>query len=275
MKIKIALVIIFSICFFFGHWNLSHSQTTHQKTSWQKEIENYLKKAEVCSEKRRVGRRTEAWLLCLTDGKIERRGFFRITNRTRPHPLADSYKYDLAAYELNKLLDLNIVPPTVEREIEGKKGSLSLLIEGFITEEIRINKNIEPPDLESFKHSLGQLTILENLTYSNSYCGKRDLGDILIMRKEDWKIWRVDFSEAFAPLPELIPECHVTPCSKKLFQTLLKLDNDIVKAKLSLYLNEQEIIALLQRKNIIIEKIQNLIEEKGEEAVLYSENSLK
>jgi hypothetical protein len=275
MKNKIALAIMLFICFFFGHWRLSHSQTTHQKTLWQQEIENYLKNAKVCSEKRRVGRRTEAWLLCLTDGKIERRGFFRITNRIRPHPLADSYKYDLAAYELNKLLDLNIVPPAVEREIEGKKGSLALLIEGIITEEIRRNKNIEPPDPQSFEHSLEQLTIFENLTYSNSYCGKRDLGDILIMRKEDWKIWRVDFSEAFAPLPELIPECHITRCSKKLFQTLLKLDNDAVKGKLSLYLNEEEINALLQRKNIIIERIQKLIEEKGEEAVLYSKNSLK
>lgn len=270
MKNKIALAIMLFICFFFGHWRLSHSQTTHQKTLWQQEIENYLKNAKVCSEKRRVGRRTEAWLLCLTDGKIERRGFFRITNRIRPHPLADSYKYDLAAYELNKLLDLNIVPPTVEREVEGRKGMLQLLIEGIITEEVRRNKNIEPPDLEKYKNSLEELTVFENLTYSDSYCAKKDLGDILIIHKEDWKIWRVDFSEAFVPFSELLPECPITRCSKSLYQNLQKLDNDNVKSKLSLYLNDEEISALLERKKIIIEKIKKLIEEKGEEAVLFS-----
>lgn len=270
MKNKIVLSTMFFLCFFFGWRCFSHSQTTYEEKIKQKELEDYLRKAQICSDKRRAGRRTEAWLLCLTDGKIERRGFFRLTNRTRPHPLADSYKYDLAAYELNKLLDLNLVPPTVEREIEGRKGMLQLLIQGIITEEIRRNKKIEPPDFESFKNSLEELTIFENLTYADSYCGKRDLGDILIVRKEDWKIWRVDFSEAFAPFPELIPECHITRCSKKLYQNLLKLDNDVVKAKLSLYLNDEEINALLERKKVIIEKIQKLVNEKGEESVLFS-----
>jgi hypothetical protein len=236
----------------------------------QKELEDYLRKAKVCPGKQRVGRRTEAWLLCLTDGKVERRGFFRLTNRLRPHHIPDSYKYDIAAYELNKLLDLNIVPPTVEREVEGRKGSLALLIEKAITEETRRNNNIEPPDLESYKNSLEELTIFENLTYSASYCAKRDLPDILIIRTEDWKIWRVDFSEAFEPLPNLIPECHITRCSKRLYQNLQKLHNDDIKSKLSFYLNDEEISALLERKKIIIEKIKKLIEEQGEEAVLFS-----
>ena len=270
MKNTIALAAMFILCFILGNWDHTHSQTTLQKNLKQIELEDYLRKAEICPDKTRAGRRTEAWVLCLTDGKIERRGFFRLTDRRRPHPLPDSYKYDIAAYELDKLLNLNIIPPTVEREIEGRKGSLALLIEGIITEEIRINRNIEPPDLESFKNSLADLTVFENLTYSDSYCGKRDLGDILIMRKEDWKIWRVDFSEAFAPFLGLIPECQITHCSKKLYQSILKLNDDEVKAKLSLYLNDEEISALLERKKIIIEKIQKLINDNGEEAVLFS-----
>jgi len=270
MKNKIALATIFFICFILGNWCLSQSQAAFQKKFKQEELEDYLKKAEICPDKTRAGRRTEAWVLCLTDGKIERRGFFRLTDRTRPHPLPDSYKYDIAAYELDKLLGLNIVPPTVEREVEGRKGSLSLLIEGIITEDIRRDKNIEPPDSESFKNSLEELTVFENLTYADSYCGQQDLGDILIMRKEDWRIWRVDFSEAFAPFPELIPECQITRCSKKLYKNLLTLDDDAVKAKLSLYLNDEEINALLERKKIIIEKIKKLIDEHGLEAVLFS-----
>ncbi|NIM90024.1 MAG: hypothetical protein GTO17_03660 [Candidatus Aminicenantes bacterium] len=270
MKYKITLATMCFLYFFLGYWDFSFSQTTPEIKMEQKEIEDYLKKAQVCPGKQRVGRRTEAWLLCLTDGKVERRGFFRVTNRTRPHPIPDSYKYDLAAYELNKFLDLNIVPPTVEREVEGRKGSLALLIEKAITEEARRNNNIEPPDSERFKDSLEELTVFENLTYSNSYCAERDLPDILIIRKENWKIWRVDFSEAFDPYPELIPECHITRCSKKLYQNLLKLDDEIIKTKLSLYLNDAEISALLERKKIIIEKIKKLIAEKGEEAVLFS-----
>jgi len=64
-------------------------------------------------------------------------------------------------------------------------------------------------------------------------------------------------------------------CSKKLYQNLLKLDDKVLKAKLKHYLNEEEITALLKRKQIIIEEIKQLIDEKGEESVLFSSKSLE
>ena len=158
----------------------------------------------------------------------------------------------------------------MEREIEGRKGSLQIGIEGSLREAERRRKKIKPPDPESLENTLEELTVFENLTYSSSFCDQKDLGDILIMHKEDWKVWRVDFSEAFAPSPELIPGCKITRCSKKLYQNLIKLDHKVLKAKLKHYLNEEEISMLLKRKQIIIEKIKQLIDEKGEESVLFS-----
>ena len=89
------------------------------------------------------------------------------------------------------------------------------------------------------------------------------------MSKEDWKVCCIDFSEAFAPRSELIPDCPITRCSRKLYQNLMKLDDNEVKAKLKPYLNDEEIKALLQRKKAIINRIKQLIQEKGEEAVLF------
>ena len=90
------------------------------------------------------------------------------------------------------------------------------------------------------------------------------MDDILIMDKEDWKVWRVDFSEAFALSPELIPGCEITGCSKKLCQNLIKLEDKLIKTKLKHYLNDEEMSMLLKRKKLIIEKIKKLIAEKGE-----------
>ena len=270
MKNKKALTIIFFACFIFWSWHHGKSQTANQESAKQPELENYLRTAEIGPHQQRAGRRTESWIVDLDDGKIKRQGFFKVTNRPRPHHLPDSYKYGIAAYELDKLLDLNLVPPFVEREIEGIKGSLQLLIKGFLKEGDRRRKNIEPPDPENFENTLEDLNVFENLTYSYSFCKKRDLGDILIMHKEDWKVWRVDLSEAFAPSPELIPGCEITRCSKKLYQNLIKLEDKVVKAKLKKYLNDEEISTLLKRKKIIIEKIKQLIDEKGEESVLFS-----
>jgi hypothetical protein len=269
MKTKTTLAIMLFICFLFGSGEDGKTQTSNQENVKQKELENYLRTAKVVS-KRRTGGRGENWRLSLDDGKIARYGFFKLINRSRPTLIPDSYKYGIAAYELDKLLDLNLVPTVVEREIEGKKGSLQIFIEGALEESNRRMKNIEPPDPEKFKNTLEDLSVFENLTYSPSFCGERELDDILIMDKKDWKIWRVDFSEAFAASPELIPGCEITRCSKKLYQHLIKLEDKVIKAKLKHYLNDEEMSMLLKRKKLIIEKIKKLIAEKGEESVLFS-----
>jgi len=49
----------------------------------------------------------------------------------------------------------------------------------------------------------------------------------------------------------------------------MKLDDNEVKARLKPYLNDEEIKALFERKKAIINRIKQLIQEKGEEAVLF------
>jgi hypothetical protein len=238
-----------------------------QEGTKQQELEAYLRTAKIGTDMKPLGGRTEAYVVRLDDGK--RRAVFKLTDRTRPTALPDSYKYVVASYELNKLLDLNSVPATVVREIEGRKGSLMIFVEGSLSEKERRLKKIEPPDPKAFENALEEERVFENLTYYRSLCGERDLNDILIMVKEDWKVWAIDFSEAFAPRSELIPDCPISRCSRKLYQTLMQLDDNEVKAKLKPYLNDEEIKALLQRKSAIISRIKQLIQEKGEEAVLF------
>ena len=262
MKNKAAL--LFFTCFVFCNgW--CQLQTTNKENLKQKEIENYLRTAKIISvEKDQELGRTAPWKITLDDGGVVRQGFFKHVNASRPTILPDSYKYELAAYELNKLLDLNIVPPVVEREIEGIKGSIQQYIKNFIGESDRKRRNIEPPDPKNFENTLDEIEIFENLVYDECF----DKDDIFI-QTEDWKVWRVDFSEAFPPFSELLPGCKIRRCSKKFYQNLQKLDNDYIKAKLKLYLNDEEIKTLLIRKKIISDKIKQLIEEKGEESVLF------
>lgn len=270
MKNKITLFILFFCCIIFGIYYYGNSQAADQETLNQKSIEIYLKTAQVGPEDwQEVYGRTESWIICLDDGEIKRRGFFKVTDRPRSRLLPDSYKNEIAAYELNKLLGLHLVPPIVEREINDKRGSLSLFLEGFLREGQRRRRNIEPTDPKRFKETLEELRVFENLTYSRGLCQQRALEDIFIMQEENWKVWRVDFSEAFNPTLELITDCEITCCSRRLFQNLQKLDSNVVKDKLNPYLNDKEIDALLKRKELIVEIIRKLIEERGEDSVLF------
>ena len=267
MKSKIGWGTVFLFLIFLG--NLSSGalcRETNQEPLNQEELENYLRTAKVVSVTKDSEKgRTAPWKIELDDGKIQRPGFFKYVNRPRPGVMPTSYKYEIAAYKLNKLLDLNCVPPVVGREIEEIKGSLQIYLVDCVTRTVLEKKKTEAPDPVKYQNALDEIKIFENLTYNE--CQKKD--DILI-HKETWQVWRVDFSEAFSPTSELLPSCEITRCSRKLYQNLLQLKNDAIKNALNLYLNPEEIDALLDRKEMIIEKIKKLIAAKGEEAVLFS-----
>jgi hypothetical protein len=228
------------------------------------EIENYLKTAKVISTGVIPEGRTRAWDVMLDDGIIKRKARFKHINVARPENLiADSYTYEVAAYKLDKLLGIEIMPPIVERKIKNIKGSLQFFIEDCFSLDEKQRKKIKPPDEERFQDELAQITIFENLTYN-----KRVIKDVLI-HKSDWKVCRVDFSQAFAPTHELFPDFEASRCSKKLYLNLKKLDKETVESKLGDYLYDKEIEALLVRKKLIIEKIEELIEQKDEKTVLF------
>ena len=260
-------VLLIFICPALATWCLSLSHPSDRGNWDQQKLENYLKTAKIVSvEKDAEAGRTAPWRITLDDGKARRQGHFKHLNRPRPSILPDSYKYEIASYELDKLLELRIVPPVVEREIEGTTGSLQLYLEGCIQEAERKRKKIDPPDPEFFQNTLEMINVFENLVHEEDCF---DANDTLVSL-DDWKVCRVDFSMAFSPLPELIPGCKINKCSHTLYKNLLQLNDLQVKNKLKPYLNDEEIEALLQRKKIIIDKIEQLIKEKGLEAVLFN-----
>jgi hypothetical protein len=195
---------------------------------------------------------------------MKHRAFFKHIDFRRPSPAPDSYKYEVAAYELTKMLQVEIVPPLVEREIEGTKGSLQMFLENCLSERERQRKKLEPPDAVAHSRAMEGLKVFESLVYDE--CG--DLDDSWV-HQQNWRVSRVDFSEAFFPSADLPKGCPFSVCSRKLYEGLLKLEDGVVAASLAKYLSKDEIDALLARKRLILGRIKTLIAEKGEEAVLF------
>jgi len=256
-------LVVFGL-FFVGQY-ASALRPTGQTDAEQKELEAYLKKASVGTIlKGAEGGRGEGWTINLHDGKIGRRGYFKYLDTRRPTNFPISYQYELAAYELTKLLKINIVPPLVEREIQGRKGSLQIYLENCLSERDRGLKKIDPPNPQAFAEALEEINVFEALT-SCDHLSPRDI----LIHKETWRVCRVDFAEAFDPSPEFLPEVMITRCSRRLYQGLLDLNPLGAEATLKPYLNAQEIKGLLERRDLILEKLKDLIKDKGEKAVLF------
>lgn len=169
----------------------------------------------------------------------------------------DSWMYEVAAYEMDKLLGLNMVPPTVERIYKGEKGSLQLWVENAMTEKERKEKHMEPPDVDQWNRQIFQLRLFDNLIYNID----RNLGNLLIT--SDWKIHMIDHSRSFKNLDNLKAVKDLQLFSKSTMESLQNIDVLKLKACCSHYLTAPEMSNLLKRRDMIVKQYQTLLAEKG------------
>lgn len=254
-------VLFFAACLLLESGGIYGIQESIDRES----LERFLLNADIVSIDRGRGRRTESWEIELSENGVRRRGFFKLTDVPRPDPRGgDSYRYVLAAYELDKILDLNLVPPTVERKIKGNIGSLMLFLDPpVISEKDRAMKKLDPPDNEKFKREMAAVNVFEHLIYFPCLCNQSDPDNILIQTENGWKVWMVDLSTAFPPAPRLIPNCPLISCPEGLFEKLVDLDEDAVRNRLGPYLTEEELDTLIVRRGLIVEKIEELKTMRG------------
>jgi hypothetical protein len=241
----------------------------------KEEVHRFLLTAEVVKSERIGKGVTHPWRLTLSAGDfIHDASFQDIDVRTqeagfagggRELNFADSFHYNIAAYELAVLLEVDdMVPITVEREWEGKKGSLSWWVEDVkMDEDERLKQNIIPPDTRAWNRQMHSVRVFSQLIYDTD----RNLQNVLITG--DWKIWIIDFSRAFRTLRQLPDVKDLLKCGKELFSRLLGLSKDAVARAVGTHLTKWEVEALMARRDLIVIHFQKLIAEKGESAVLY------
>ncbi len=210
--------------------------------------------------------RTDPWKVRLEAGGAKRWAQFKYIDRRRPDPLADSYKYELAAYALDKALGLGLIPPLIERTINNYPGSLQIFVEDAFSETARKGQGLPIGDPEAFERTMADLRVFINLVADN--CGAERDRDILIQRNTE-RVWAVDFSRAFAPVAETVPGCEIQRCSRAFYRKLVDWDKAGVRLLLAPYLNEEEVRALEARVGSILRAIRTQVEARGEGAVLF------
>ncbi len=212
------------------------------------DMEEFLRTAPVESVIRgaRPGR-TEPWTVVLADDDFACRAVFKYVDRRRPSVLPDSYKYELAAYEVARELGLDIVPVVVERKIEGRSGSLQLLVEDAVPETERRVRGLEPPDPARLGDRLDAVRIFALLVDDDC----ENVEDTFV-ETATWDVHRVDFSEAFGLSPEPRSDCLPGTSPEGLLEKLRGLDDERLAKQLSPYLDRKEIQALVLRKAAII-----------------------
>jgi hypothetical protein len=160
---------------------------------------------------------------------------------TRAAARAERYAHELAAYRLDRLIDLQMVPVTVERRIGEQQGALRLLVDGSFSEEERQARELR------FTGSCDLATQYELMGLFDALIYNREpaLGRLRYDRL--WQLWLMDQSKAFSPgnVDAALRRAGLAP-SPQLAAALARITPESV-APLAAYLHPRQLEALLAR----------------------------
>ncbi len=240
----------------------------------QDQIREFLLNAKVIDSHHTSKGVTAPWRLKLSDGTLTHDASFQaIDERKDTMTLADgrteinfrdSYHFNIAAYELAKLLGLgDMMPVYVERKWHGDRGSLSWWLPVMMDEVERRKQNAQPPDVDAWNNQMHRKRVFAELVYDSD----PNLTNLLIGK--DWHIWMIDFTRAFRTSKNLREPKNLEKCDRQLLVMLKKLDGEEVRQKTKGHLEKSQVDAVMARRDKIVEHFDKLAKEKGEGAVYY------
>jgi hypothetical protein len=238
------------------------------------QIKQFLQTAEIVKSKPSSKGVTHPWRLTLSNGAITHDASFQSIDEHKPKmdlgngkietDFVDSYKYNIAAYQIAELVGVDdMLPVYVERKWEGKTGSLSWWLPVKMDDAERFEKKIEPPDQDKWNKQMFRIRVFDELVYDSD----PNLTNVLI--GNDWTLYRVDFSRAFRKSKDLRGEKNLVKCDRQLLEKLKALKADEVTERTKHYLTKDEINGVMARRDKIVAKFQSLIAQKGEREILY------
>ncbi len=250
------------------------AQFTPEELEKRPEWEGFLVKADSIDQSRmNTGQAvTNPWVLTLSHNGVTNKAIWKNPSG-RMKGYLENWKWEIAAYKLDKLLGLNMVPPTVEREFGGDRGSAQLWIEGCFTLKDKVQKKIKTPSYKVFHFNRAYYLqrAFDNLIANED----RHQNQYLIT--EDFRMLLIDHSRSFRTSGKFTKSLIFSKTTGKemkqlpvvFVEKLRALDFAMIKEAVGEYLNEKEINAVLKRRDLILKAVDKLIEDLGEEKVLY------
>jgi hypothetical protein len=221
------------------------------------EQEEFLQKAKVTKTRGVRTGITGTLRATLSDGRITHDASFQTIDEYKQKfegtqgtefNFRDSWRYNIAAYRLDQLLDLGMIPPSVERMYNGKHGAFTWWVDDVIMDEAaRLKNKVAAPDARRWNEQMWHVRMFDQLIYNVD----RNLGNLVI--DKGWTIWMIDHTRAFRLLDTIKTPANLTLCDRRVIERLKALDRDTLKTTMKDYLAPAEIDALLKRRDRIVE----------------------
>jgi hypothetical protein len=172
----------------------------------------------------------------------------------RQRGFQESYKAEIAAYHLDRLLELQMVPPVVERRIEGRVGAAVLWIEDSSGWTLAHPVNGPEPH---WSRQVSRMKLFDQLI------GNIDRNQGNLLYDADWHLFLIDHSRAFTTRSSLDGIAAPATVDRQLWQRIEALTVADLDRELGAWLTTDERRALLHRRDRMRAAIDRLVKEKG------------
>jgi hypothetical protein len=235
-----------------------------QEELTDRQIERLLAKGKVTKseEIRALGRRVQ--IVVLESPGLKLRGVFQTVDEgpgqdggsTSSSPRR--YQHEVASYLLDRLLELDFVPVTITRTIDGKRGSLQIMLENAV-DVPQIEMYHRWDLLEGLRPEINRARIYSALLGATD---RADAGKMVLPHER--RVMIADNTQAFSRSPEIVflpvpdeakpfvPD-PCDPMGEAMEHALTTLDGETAGKLLGKLVTKQQIDALLQRRDRLLE----------------------
>ena len=182
----------------------------------------------------------------------------------------DTYRFNVAAYRLARLLGLDNVPVSVERRVDRGQASMTWWVDDVLMEERERLKRIKlktVPAEWNPNRTAGYIHVMRvfDELISNS---DRNVGNQLW--SSDGKLWMIDHTRTFRFNTTLKTPRLLERCDRTLLAGMRGLTEESVVSVVGKTLTKDEIKTMLTRRDLIVKLFEEKIAARGRDAtVLY------
>jgi hypothetical protein len=167
----------------------------------------------------------------------------------------ESYKSEIAAYELDKRLDLGMVPVAVEKRWKHERGAAILWLAPVCSwKEVQFG-----PKPAKWVRQIVRMKMFDNLIGNND----RNLGNLLV--DAEWNVFLIDHSRAFMVSTDL--PATMSQVDPDLWSRMLSLDEPAVTAAIGAWTDRSTRRAVLTRRDKMKTAIAALVLARGHDTV--------